>query len=86
MGIVQKPVMNIRDGRYNAPKRGTKELWRPRLQLRIWADVSSGSMNETARAVERRVVLGVNGSAVTGRGVLSEDHGVSNLSSDRSIP
>jgi len=48
----------------------------------------SGPTNETARAVERcaQGVARADGRAVTGRVVLSEDQGVNNLGSDRSIP
>ena len=46
------------------------------------------ALNETARAegAARGVVSGIEGSVVTGRIDLSEDRGVNNLGSDRSIP
>jgi hypothetical protein len=45
-----------------------------------------GSLNKTARAVGRLRRRHGNGHTVTGRIDLSDDRGVNNLGSDRSIP
>jgi hypothetical protein len=52
------------------------------------ANVRVGSLNETARAVERCAQGSGWGwrDRGTGLAVLSEDRGVNNLGSDRSIP
>ena len=50
------------------------------------ADVRLGSLNETARAVGRLLRRHGNSHTVTGRIDLSDDRGVNNLGSDRSIP